>query len=185
MVFTSETAEALEAAIALANSALKPDALTTVQAYMDFCQRIGCTAKLMGTRAELEAVRAIRPRLHELLSAERDDAVDLVNGILAEVRAHPRLVRNDALDWHIRAVADDDSMASRILVGTAMATIDLILADEMGRMGVCNAMDCARLFLDSSRNRSRRYCSTACANRADVAAYRARRGPRPLKDGAP
>ena len=31
------------------------------------------------------------------------------------------------------------------------------------------------VVLDLSRNRSRRYCSTACANRNAVAAYRARR----------
>jgi predicted RNA-binding Zn ribbon-like protein len=174
VVFTPDTAEALEAAMMLANSELKRDAFTTVQALMDFCRRHGYAGESLCTRAELETVRAIRPRLYELLSAQRDDAVNLVNGILADFRARPRLVRNDTLDWHICAVVDHDTLASRILVETAMAMTNVITADEMGRLGVCIADGCYGLFLDSSRNRSRRYCSTACANREAVAAYRGR-----------
>jgi predicted RNA-binding Zn ribbon-like protein len=39
---------------------------------------------------------------------------------------------------------------------------------------VCADDRCEGLVLDLSRNRSRRYCSTTCANRNAVAAYRAR-----------
>jgi predicted RNA-binding Zn ribbon-like protein len=42
---------------------------------------------------------------------------------------------------------------------------------------VCADERCDGLVLDLSRNRSRRYCSTVCANRNAVAAYRARRRP--------
>ena len=94
--------------------------------------------------------------------------------MLAEARAVPRLVRHDALDWHIHAVDDDAPLADRILVETAMAMVDVIRADEMGRLGVCAADDCDGVVLDLSRNRSRRYCSTTCGNREAVAAYRAR-----------
>jgi len=46
----------------------------------------------------------------------------------------------------------------------------------MDRMLVCAADDCDAAVLDLSRNRSKRYCDTGnCANRAHVAAYRARR----------
>ena len=55
-----------------------------------------------------------------------------------------------------------------------MAMIDVIRADEISRLDVCAASDCEGLVLDLSRNRSRRFCSTACTNRAAVAAYRAR-----------
>ena len=55
-----------------------------------------------------------------------------------------------------------------------MAMIDVIRADEMSRLDVCADPDCDGLVLDLSRNRSRRFCSTTCANRAAVAAYRAR-----------
>ncbi|WP_344845490.1 CGNR zinc finger domain-containing protein [Nonomuraea dietziae] len=48
---------------------------------------------------------------------------------------------------------------------------------ELGvdRLGVCQAARCSRVFVDTSSNRSRRYCSERCASRANVAAYRARR----------
>jgi predicted RNA-binding Zn ribbon-like protein len=174
MVFAPDTAQALEAAVVLANSALEPDTLTSVEALTAFYEDHGYSGGHRRDRAELEAVRAIRPRLRRLLSAERDEAVAQVNDILADAHALPRLVRHDALDWHIHAVDDDAPLADRILVETAMAMVDVVRADEMGRLGVCAADDCGGLVLDLSRNRSRRYCSTTCGNREAVAAYRAR-----------
>jgi predicted RNA-binding Zn ribbon-like protein len=175
MVFAPDTAQALEAAVVLANSALAPDTLTSVDALTAFYEEHGYSGGHRRDRAELEAVRAIRPRLRQLLTADRDDAVARINEVLADARALPRLVRHDALDWHIHAVDDDAPLADRILVETAMAMVDVVRADEMGRLGVCVADDCDGLVLDLSRNRSRRYCSTTCANRNAVAAYRARR----------
>ena len=62
-----------------------------------------------------------------------------------------------------------------MLVVTAMALIDVIRADEGSRISVCADDTCHAVALDLSRNRSKRYCSTVCANRNAVAAYRARR----------
>jgi predicted RNA-binding Zn ribbon-like protein len=62
-----------------------------------------------------------------------------------------------------------------VVVETAMSMIDVIRADEMSRLGVCADDACDGVVLDLSRNRSRRFCSTACGNRNAVAAYRARR----------
>jgi predicted RNA-binding Zn ribbon-like protein len=174
MVFAPDTAEALEAAVILANSALEPDTLTTVEDLSAFYEGQGYSGSHRGDRAELDAVRAVRARLRVLLLADRDGAVGQVNEILADARAVPRLVRHDKLDWHIHAVDDDAPLAERVLVETAMAMIDVVRADEMGRLGVCAADDCDVLVLDLSRNRSRRYCSTTCGNREAVAAYRAR-----------
>jgi predicted RNA-binding Zn ribbon-like protein len=50
----------------------------------------------------------------------------------------------------------------------------VIRLDEMSRLGTCADDGCAGIVLDLSRNRSRRFCSTTCTNRAAVAAYRAR-----------
>ena len=56
-----------------------------------------------------------------------------------------------------------------------MALVDVIRSKEMDRLLVCAADDCDAVVLDLSRNRSKRYCDTGnCANRAHVAAYRAR-----------
>jgi predicted RNA-binding Zn ribbon-like protein len=61
-----------------------------------------------------------------------------------------------------------------MLVETAMAMVDLIRLDELSRLALCADPDCDGVVLDLSRNRSRRFCSTACTNRAAAAAYRER-----------
>jgi predicted RNA-binding Zn ribbon-like protein len=52
-----------------------------------------------------------------------------------------------------------------------------VLVTTLGvdRLGICQATPCRRAYLDTSSNRSRRYCSERCASRANVAAYRARK----------
>jgi predicted RNA-binding Zn ribbon-like protein len=94
--------------------------------------------------------------------------------MLAEAGALPQLVRHDALDWHIHAVPPDAPLDRRVVVETAMAMVDVVRTDELSRLSLCADDRCGGLVLDLSRNRSRRYCSTACANRNAVAAYRAR-----------
>lgn len=174
MVFAHDTEMALQAAATLANSALDPDTLETVADLDELYVRFEYTGRRDRTRAELDEVRALRPRLYALLAAERDEAVTMVNEMLAEAQAVPRLVRHDRWDWHLHAVSDDAPLATRFLVESAMAMIDVIRADEMSRLGVCADDDCEGIVLDLSRNRSRRFCSNACGNRNAVAAYRAR-----------
>jgi predicted RNA-binding Zn ribbon-like protein len=174
VVFAHDTEMALQAAATLANSALDPDTLETVADLDEMYARFEYTGRHERTRAELDEVRALRPRLYALLTADRDRAVELVNEMLAEARALPRLVRHDRWDWHLHAVADDAPLATRFLVETAMAMIDVIRADEMSRLDICADDDCEGVVLDLSRNRSRRFCSNSCGNRNAVAAYRAR-----------
>ncbi len=53
----------------------------------------------------------------------------------------------------------------------------MVLGSELhGRLGVCTAARCDRVYVDLSRNGTRRFCSTACQNRNKAAAFRARRG---------
>ena len=158
----------------IANSGLEPDTLETLAELDAFYEGFDYTGRRDHDRAELDAVRAIRPALYELLTAPRDEAVALVNTMLAEARAVPQLVRHDVWDWHLHAVEQDQSLATRIFVETAMAMIDLIRSDEMSRLGVCADDTCRGVVVDLSRNRSRRFCSTTCGNRNAVAAYRAR-----------
>ena len=60
-------------------------------------------------------------------------------------------------------------------VEAAMAMTDVIRMGELDRLRVCAADDCHNVVVDLSKNRSRRYCDAGCGNRANVAAYRARR----------
>jgi predicted RNA-binding Zn ribbon-like protein len=165
---------ALMSAVVLVNSAEEPDTLTTADELDEWYEGFGYTGRRDRDRAELDAVRALRPVLRELLLSDRDQAADLVNAMLAEARALPQLVRHDPYDWHLHAVASDASLTERVTVETAMAMVDVIRTDEMSRLARCAADDCDDVVLDLSRNRSRRYCSTTCGNREAVAAYRAR-----------
>ena len=175
MIFAHDTEDALVAAVALVNGQDEDDdPLRSVAALNVFYDEHGYTGARPRTRADIEDVRAARAPLRELLVAERDAAVAIVNRILEEHRALPRLVRHDQLDWHLHAVADDAPFATRLAVETALAMVDVIRADEMSRLGVCADSDCEGVVLDLSRNRSRRFCSNTCGNRAAVAAYRAR-----------
>ena len=99
-----------------------------------------------------------------------------VNRLLREARALPQLLKHDEWDWHLHATTRDAPLADRMGTEAAMALVDVIRSKEMDRMLVCAADDCDAVVLDLSRNRSKRYCDTGnCANRAHVAAYRARR----------
>jgi predicted RNA-binding Zn ribbon-like protein len=174
VLFNHDTELALRAAVALVNSAAEPDTLTEIGHVDAWYAEHGFTGRRDADEDELRALQALRPVLRELLTARRDDAVELVNTLLADAQAVPQLRRHDGLDWHIHAVPSDAPLARRVAVETAMAMVDLIRADETSRLSVCADEHCGGLVLDLSRNRSRRYCSTTCANRNAVAAYRAR-----------
>jgi predicted RNA-binding Zn ribbon-like protein len=176
VVFTRDTEIALGAAVALANSALDPDTLESVADLDRVWDTYSYSGRHERTRAELDAVRGIRSRLREVLLADREGAVGLVNEMLAEAEAVPQLVEHGHdLGWHIHAIDQQAPLQVRILVETAMAMVDVIRTDEMSRLSTCADDTCSGIVLDLSRNRSRRYCSTTCGNRNAVAAYRARR----------
>jgi predicted RNA-binding Zn ribbon-like protein len=176
VVFTHDAEVSLQAAVALVNSAEPPDTLTTIEELDEWYAAFSYTGRRDGDRAELDAVRGLRPVLRELLTSDRDQAVGRVNTMLADAGALPQLVRHEPFDWHLHAVSSDAPLVTRISVETAMAMIDVVRADELSRLGVCADDGCGGLVLDLSRNRSRRYCSVACGNRNAVAAYRARQG---------
>ena len=159
----------------LANSGVPPDTLTTVEQLENWFGTYSYTGRRDDTRAELEAVRELRPLLLAVLTSDPERTVELVNKMLVEAQAVPQLVRHDGFDWHVHAVPSSADLTTRIKVETAMAMIDVIRAGELSRLGVCADDDCEGVVVDLSRNRSRRFCSTLCANRNAVAAYRARR----------
>lgn len=174
MRFTHDTDASLQAGVAIANSMFPPDALTTVAELDALFERFAYTGRRDRDRAELDAVRALRPRLVALFTADRDTAAAITNDLLAEARALPQLVRHGSHDWHIHATPAGAPLATRIAVESAMAMTDVIRADEMSRLGRCADEHCEAIVLDLTRNRSRRYCSVTCTNRNAAAAYRAR-----------
>ena len=177
MVFAHDTKASLVSAVALVNSqysVVGSPVLTSVADLDTFFEEHGYTGRHESSQAEVDEVRALIPRLHAMLTADRLAAVELVNQALGEVELVPQLRKHGRIDWHLHVIDDDRSWAERILVETAMALVELIREDEMSRLGVCHDEVCEGLVLDLSRNRSKRFCSIACGNRNAVAAYRAR-----------
>nr|WP_206070738.1 CGNR zinc finger domain-containing protein [Knoellia sp. DB2414S] len=153
------------------------DDLTTVAELDEFVRAWGWTGSHRHTRAELDEVRDLRPRLREVWLADEDEAVGIVNGLLVEAGALPQLVKHDEWSWHLHATPPEAPLATRMAVEAAMALVDVIRADELDRLRVCAADDCEDVVVDLSKNRSKRYCDGTCGNRANVAAYRARNRP--------
>ncbi|MFT4030458.1 MAG: CGNR zinc finger domain-containing protein [Protaetiibacter sp.] len=126
---------------------------------------------------ELREVREVRDQVRAIWGSEEEPVVAWVNDTLAEARAVPRLVDHDGLGWHIHATGNDSPLAERILVEAAMSLVDVIRAGRLDRLRDCEADDCAGVFVDLSKNGSKRFCSTRCGNRMAVRAYRARATP--------
>ncbi|GAA2005202.1 CGNR zinc finger domain-containing protein [Nakamurella flavida] len=181
MAFAHDTEVVLQSSAALINtlpgaSDSGTDELAEPAQLEAYLTGYGFTGSRTHDDAELARVRDLRPRLRRLWTVDRDEAVGLVNEILARARALPRLVRHDGVDWHLHATADEDPLDVRMEVEAAMAVIDVIRTDSYDRMRICAAPDCDAVYVDLSRNRSKRYCDVGnCGNRANVTAYRARR----------
>ena len=123
------------------------------------------------------AVRALRPRLRGSGPLDEAAAVDLVNALLAEARALPQLRRPRRRGpGTCTPRRRRPRWPPRMAVEAAMAIVDVIRAGELDRLRVCDGGDCEDVVVDLSKNRSRRFCDGGCGNRANVAAYRARKG---------
>ena len=177
MVFAHDTEQALAAAAALVNTEQPDGDALGEPAQLDaFLEQWGWTGSRRGDRDELDQVRALRSLLRELWQADEDGLVERVNRMLQGARALPQLVRHDAWAYHLHATTPDAPLGDRMAVEAAMAFVDVVRQQERDRLRVCDAQDCEDVLVDLSRNRSRRYCSTSCGNRLNVAAFRARRG---------
>jgi predicted RNA-binding Zn ribbon-like protein len=177
MVFAPDTEVALRSVVNLINTAANGDEELATTADLDrFLAAEGFTGSRTRDAAELAGVHRLRSELAELWLANESAAVDTLNRLLRDARALPQLVKHDQWDWHLHATTPEAPLADRMSTEAAMALVDVIRSKEMDRLLMCAAEDCDAVVLDLSRNRSRRYCDTGnCANRAHVAAYRARR----------
>ncbi len=169
-----DTEAALMSAADLINTAGDPDALSTIKDLATFYREQGWTGSRRGDAEELEQVRGLRPRLRALWVAEVEELVEGVNRLLRDAQALPQVVRHDDHDWHLHATQQDQPLATRMAVEAAMALVDVIRMNETHRLRVCAAPDCDDVFMDLSRNRSRRFSHVTCSNRVAAAAYRSR-----------
>jgi predicted RNA-binding Zn ribbon-like protein len=109
-------------------------------------------------------------------SNDRDEklVVELLNGLLARHPVTPYIAGHEPGKWHMH-VADSTSTVAELLIAESLMGLSTLVCDlGATRLGVCDSSPCTAVFVDTSPNQSRRYCSDRCSSRANVAAYRAR-----------
>ncbi|HEY1643704.1 MAG TPA: CGNR zinc finger domain-containing protein [Streptosporangiaceae bacterium] len=130
------------------------------------------------TAAEAAGFRPVAGALRQVFEAhaagDSDAAARQVNAMLAQTGARPLLRRHDGEDWHLHFPGGQDTLVQGWAAGCATG-LAVVLGSGVGwRLGLCSAPRCDRVFVDSSRNGTRRFCSTACQNRVKAAAFRAK-----------
>ena len=135
-------------------------------------------------RAEgaLEAARALREALYEIFSAmaaegsPSAEALARLNDALPEAAKAYRLAPAEpGVAWRWRLSGKG---LERILAPLVKDATELLTSPEVGRIRQCESETCAWLFLDQSRNRSRRWCDMkVCGNRAKARRHYERNKP--------
>ena len=127
------------------------------------------------TSRDVADIQGLRDRLRLAFTlGSIDTVVDLLNDLLAESSALPQLTDHDGV-WHFHFTPPESSLFSHMAAEAAMGLASVIRDHGLERLRVCAAAGCQRVFVDTSRNRSRRYCNPdICGNRTNVAAFRAR-----------
>lgn len=172
--FPRELVRSLEFSAELCNRR-REGLLTSAASLRELCSSWDFPGASGVSRADAEATWAHVATIETLWDGDRDAVAALVNRIFGEAGASPHLVRHDGHDWHLHGLPAGAPIADAIVVDAAMAFVDLVRADDTARCKRCGDGRCERMFFDQSRNRSRRFCSTTCQSRTNVAAFRARR----------
>jgi len=119
--------------------------------------------------------RELRPVFDAAESGDVQATIGLLNAAMVRHPITPRISDHDPDDLHLH-VATKAASVAELLVGEALLGLATVVCD-LGptRLGVCSASPCTNVYVDTSPNHSRRYCSERCSSRANVAAFRARR----------
>jgi predicted RNA-binding Zn ribbon-like protein len=122
---------------------------------------------LAGLRALRESLRAV----FETTSAE--EAARLLNPMLLEVSAVPELVA--ASGGLQLQVAPGKRGLAALQARLPAALAGQIAHRGLGRLGTCAARPCQCAFVDRTRAETRRFCCSACNDRAAAQLYRQRK----------
>lgn len=139
--------------------------------------RSAASSSPVEAEAVLESARELREVIHRVFSAAEPSKEDVAFlGVWAgKAGAERRLVAVDggfAFGW-----AESDAL-DQMLWPVALSAAELLTSEERARVKACAGDTCDWLFLDMSRNRSRRWCDMKeCGNRAKARRfYRKQRG---------
>jgi predicted RNA-binding Zn ribbon-like protein len=123
------------------------------------------------------ALREAIYRIFVAISTQQRPAVEdmeILNTEIQPALAHGRIV--DTGDGYTWDWADNDQALDHILWPVARSAADLLASAKLDRARQCADERCGWLFLDMSRNRSRRWCSMEeCGNRNKAREYYRRR----------
>ncbi len=126
------------------------------------------------TADDLAELHSVRGRLEGVFYApDEETATRLINDLLEEYEVKPYLTDHDGR-WHLHYAPEDSPVGRRVAGDVVMGLAALIADYGFDRFGICAADDCGDVFVDMSRNKSRRFCNDVCSSRTNVAAYRAR-----------
>ncbi|MPZ74881.1 MAG: RNA-binding protein [Nitriliruptorales bacterium] len=125
----------------------------------------------------MDQIQALRPRLGKIFRSEDPaEAATEINALLRETGALPQITDHDDEEWHLHYTPVEAPLVVRLAAEAAMGLAIVMRDDGLERLKTCASETCDDVFVDTSRNRSRRFCDPAtCGNRANVAAFRARR----------
>ena len=114
--------------------------------------------------------------MFELAATGRvERATETLNRLLCDFPVSAAISGHATGDWHLHLTDEPQGPARSYVTGAAFGLAYTIAERGPERLGLCDALPCRAVFVDTTTNSSRRYCSDRCATRANVAAYRARK----------
>lgn len=128
----------------------------------------------------LADAHVLRTAIHEVIGARADGrepergAADTLNRFLGRALGRLRLgVEGDACSW---VFVDEGEELDRMLWPLAWSAASLLTSADAALVRRCAAAHCGWLFVDRSRNRSRRWCDMkSCGNSAKARRHYARK----------
>lgn len=128
---------------------------------------------------DVATFRRVQKRLRDVFefgTSGRDaEAVLELNALLENLPVQPRISGHDAGDWHMHVTGRGASVSAEYLAGAVWGLSVWLCEYGSARFGVCADGRCGNVYLDTSSNCCRRFCSERCATRSHVAAHRARK----------
>lgn len=119
--------------------------------------------------------RSLARDLHGIFVAvDLDGAIAVLNDLLAGTPMAPRVSTHGDRGPHLHVEPAAASTPVRLRANCLMGLAAVLCDGGRLRVGSCDAHDCARVFVDTSRNARRRFCTSTCSTRHHVAAHRAR-----------
>ncbi|MCZ2836067.1 CGNR zinc finger domain-containing protein [Modestobacter sp. VKM Ac-2985] len=173
MDYDTYGSNAVELAIDLANA--ERDDPAWVQLFLDAHHEwfTAGTALELGS-TEATAVAQTSSLVRDVAEADSEpEVMARLNALLALASPRPYATDHDG-ELHLHYARPDAGVVEQLTTTVAMGLSQVVVQHGWQRLGVCAAEGCGHVYVDTSRNASRRYCSNTCASRSTVAAYRAR-----------